>query len=100
MASRGVIRLLTQTPELEAGRSESRLSMSWGYFDIDSQRPTKMRWSDTLMISSFAAIPGIPLVTRKEAFFMARAFRQDDAANELAENTENRKGGEENGDSP
>ena len=44
--------------------------MSLGYFEIDSQRPMSMRSSDTLMISPFAAMPGMLSVTRKEAFFM------------------------------
>ena len=50
--------------------------MSWGYFEIDSQRPTSMPFSDTLMISPFAAMPGMLFVTRKEAFFMANLRSQ------------------------
>ena len=45
--------------------------MSLGYFDIGSQRATSIPSSDTLMISPFAAMPGMPSVTRKEAFFIS-----------------------------
>ena len=44
--------------------------MILGYFDIGSQRATSIPSSDTLIISPFAAIPGMPFVTRKEAFFI------------------------------
>ena len=47
--------------------------MSWGYFDIGSQRPTSMPFSSILMISPFAAIPGMPRVTKKEPIFEATA---------------------------
>ena len=60
----------------EGGRRESRLSMSLGYSEIDSQRPMSMPSSDTLMISPFAAMPGMPSVTRKAAFFMSSLRRK------------------------
>ena len=46
--------------------------MSSGYLEIGSQRPMCMPSSETLMISPFAAKPGMPSVTRKEAFSMSR----------------------------
>lgn len=45
--------------------------MSLGYFEIGSQRPTSIPSLDTLMISPFAAMPGMPSVTTKEAFFIS-----------------------------
>ena len=45
--------------------------MSLGYFEIGSQRPMSIPSLDTLMISPFAAMPGMPSVTTKEAFFIS-----------------------------
>ena len=102
--------MLIQTPQLEAERIESLLAMSLGYFEIDSQRPMTIPSSDTFMISPSAAMPGMPSVTRKEAFFISgleakvrklvTTTPEDDAANELAENVDLSKEGEENRDSP
>ncbi len=50
--------------------------MSLIYFDIGSQRPMRMPSSDTLITSPFAAMPGMPSVTRKEAFSMSSLRRK------------------------